>query len=271
MTAPGKDPATPRPVARQRRHTLSFLEEIRSFSPVFLDTAVDMTSIREHRAAARAPGRRYSTTAYVLHTAARVLARHPEANAAIRGRARPRIARYEGVHGKLALDRFLDGQRVVLSTVLRDLEQTGLTGIQDRIDHFRRGDPGTMAEFAPTRALQRLPWPLRTLAFRAGTRPLGRRPAVMGTFAVTSLGHRPVDGFYSVGGTTITLGLGSTADRPVVRDGRLGVAPLMRLSLTFDHRVIDGAEAADVLAEIKEGLESFKDVGDEDVCTTSSS
>ncbi|MCZ4507227.1 2-oxo acid dehydrogenase subunit E2 [Streptomyces sp. ActVer] len=36
---------------------------------------------------------------------------------------------------------------------------------------------------------------------------------------------------------------------------------MLPLSLTFDHRVIDGAEAADVLAEIEEGLESFKGSG----------
>ncbi|MGP4049797.1 2-oxo acid dehydrogenase subunit E2 [Streptomyces sp. 2A115] len=89
----------------------------------------------------------------------------------------------------------------------------------------------------------------------------------MGTFAVTSLGHRPVEAFHSVGGTTITLGLGAIADRPVLRDGRITVTPVMPLSLTFDHRVIDGTEAADVLAEIEEGLESFKGSGGSRVLT----
>jgi pyruvate/2-oxoglutarate dehydrogenase complex dihydrolipoamide acyltransferase (E2) component len=41
-----------------------------------------------------------------------------------------------------------------------------------------------------------------------------------------------------------------------VREGRIVVAPVLRLSLAFDHRVIDGAEAADVLTEVKEALES---------------
>jgi pyruvate/2-oxoglutarate dehydrogenase complex dihydrolipoamide acyltransferase (E2) component len=259
VTPAGAGSAIVRPVARQRRHTLRFLSEIRSFSPVFLDTEVDMSGIRAHQAAARTRNRRYSTTSYVLHTSARVLARHPEANAAIKGRVRPQVAQYGSVHGKLTFDRRLGGQRVVLSAVLRDLQDAELPDIQEHIDHFRDGDPETMPEFGPTRTLHRLPWPLRSLAFRAGTRPLGRRATAFGTFAVTSLGHRPVDGFYSVGGTTVTLGLGATADRPVVRDGQLAIAPSMRLSLTFDHRVIDGAEAADVLAEIKEGLESFKD------------
>ena len=246
-------------VARERRHTLHFLSEIRAISPVFLDTEVDMTRIRAHRVTARAEGRSYSTVTYLLHEAARVLSAHPEANAAIRGRIRPRVARYLPVHGKLTLDKTLGGQRVVLSAVLRDLQHSDLDRIQRQINRFRDGDPATMPEFGPARLVHRLPMLIGRLAVRAGVRPLARRPAAMGTFAVTSLGHRPVDTFFSVGGTTITLGVGSTQERPVARDGQVIIAPMMRLSLTFDHRVIDGAEAADVLAEIKNRLESFPD------------
>jgi hypothetical protein len=246
-------------VARERRHTLHFLGEIRASSPVFLDTEVDMTRIRAHRMAAYAQGRSYSTVAYLLHQAARVLSAHPEANAAIRGHIRPRVARYRPVHGKLTLDKTLGGQRVVLSTVLRDLQHSDLDRIQRQINRFRDGDADTMPEFGPVRQLDRLPVAIGGLAFRAGVRPLARRATFMGTFAVTSLGHRPVDSFFSVGGTTITLGVGRTLERPVARDGQVMIAPTMRLSLTFDHRVIDGAEAADVLAEIKSRLESFPD------------
>ncbi|AXK32424.1 acyltransferase [Streptomyces armeniacus] len=216
-----------------------------------------MTRVQRHRDAMRPHGRPYSLVAYVLHAAARTLAEHPEANAAVRGRLRPRVARYPGVSGKLALDKTLDGQRVVLAAVLPGLERSTLAGIQRRIDHFRDGDPAVMPEFAGARALHRLPAPLGALLYRLGVRPLRRRAEVFGTFAVSSLGHRPVDGFHSVGGTTVTLGLGQVAERPAVRDGRLTTAPLMRLSLTFDHRVIDGAEAADVLTGVKERLEEF--------------
>lgn len=247
-------------IARERRPTLFFLNEIRSFSPVFLDTDVDMTRIQAHRAAAHRAGQSYSTLSYVLHTAARVLAQHPEANAAIRGQHR--VARYSSVHGKIALDKTMNGQRAVFTTVLRNLQRADLDEIQRRIDRFRNGSPATMPEFAGVRMLQRLPWPAGSALFRLGVRPLVKRPAAMGTFAVTSLGHRAVDSFFSVGGATITLGLGQTADRPVARDGAVTVARIMRLSLTFDHRVIDGAEAADILTEIKEGLETLEHIPD---------
>ena len=254
-SAPPASTVAVAPAARERRHTLLFLNEIRACSPVYLDTEIDMSAVTAHRAAARSAGAGYSVVSYVLVGAAGVLARHTAANAAIRGRTRPRIARYRSVNGKLTLDRTLNGQRVVLAAVLPDLERASLDDVQRMVDHYRAGEPDSMPEFDRVRALQRLPWPARPLAYRAAVRPLGRRAATMGTFAVTSLGHRPVDGFHSVGGTTITLGVGRVLDRPVARDGQLAIAPTMRLSLAFDHRVIDGAQAADILGEIKTALE----------------
>jgi len=244
-------------MARERRHTLYFLAETRGVAPVFLDTEVDMTGVLGHRERARREGRRYSLVTYVLYASARVLARHPEANAAVRGRRWPRVARYDEVNVKFTLDRVINGQRVVLSAVLPSLERAGLAEIQDGVEHYAGGDPAHMPEFAGVRLLHRLPWPVGPWAFRRAVAPLARRPDRFGTLAVTSLGHRPVDGFHSVGGATVTLGVGRVLDRPVARDGVVAVAPVMRLNLAFDHRMIDGAEAADVLAEIRAALEDF--------------
>lgn len=256
-TTGATEPAIVGPLPRQRRHTLHFLAGIRSFSPVFLDTDVDMTAVTGHREAARRDGVRYSLVSYVLFAAARVLVAHPEANAAISGRLRPRLAHYPSACGKVAFDRTVDGHRVVLTTVLPDLDRTSLDDLQRQLDQCRGADPATAPQFAGARAMHRLPVPVGRLLMRGAVSSLQRRRTLMGTFAVSSLGHRPVDGFYSVGGTTVTLGLGRVADRPVAVDGRVEVRPVMRLSLTFDHRVIDGAEAADVLADLKQALENF--------------
>ncbi|MFF4011490.1 2-oxo acid dehydrogenase subunit E2 [Streptomyces sp. NPDC001717] len=246
------------PLPRQRRHTLFFLEVIREFSPVFLDTEVDMTRVLAHRATAlESTGVRYATTAYVLRAAGRVLAAHPDANAAIRGGVgRPRIARYPFVNGKLALDRTLDGRRVVLGSVVPDLHTAELPAVQAHLDRVRDGDPDRLEDFEGIRKLHRLPWPEGRRTFRQAAGSLALRPHLTGTFSVSSLGHRAVDSFHSVGGTTTTFGVGRILDRPVARGGEITVAPVLRLSLAFDHRAIDGAEAADVLTEVKEALES---------------
>jgi pyruvate/2-oxoglutarate dehydrogenase complex dihydrolipoamide acyltransferase (E2) component len=244
-------------MAHQRRHTLYFLAEAATAATVFLDTEVDASRLLEHRAAARRDGRKYSIVTYILHESARVLARHPEANAAVRGRRALRVARYPDVDVKLTLDKTMAGQRVVLSAVLPAIDRASLAEIQEQVDHYAGGDPALLPEFAGLRLLHRLPRPAGQWAFRRVVRPLGSRNSRFGTLAVTSLGHRPVDGFHSSGGTTVTLGVGRILQRPVARDGAVVIAPVLRLNLAFDHRVIDGAEAADVLAEVKDALEQL--------------
>lgn len=244
-------------MARERRHTLFFLDAIRSFAPVHLDTEVDMSRVVADRGQATAQGRRRSIVGYVVVAAGQVLAKHPEANAAIQGRLRPRVARYPFVHAKVALDRTLNGSRVVLATVVPNAHEATVADVQAHLDRTRDADAERGPEFAGIRRVHRTLMPLAWVRFRRAVRDLTIRPLLTGTVAVTSLGHRDVDGFHSVGGTTVTLGVGRIVERPVVRDGHVVVAPVMRLSLTFDHRVIDGAEAADVLTDLKQELESW--------------
>lgn len=254
---------------RRRRHTLYFLEHAARQRPVHLDTDIDMTRVEAHRRTARAAGRRYSVVTYLLHATGRALHRHPEANAVLApgrlfGLRGTRTLRFADVTAKLALDRTVDGERTVLSALLPGLQSASLDEIQRRVDRYR--GPGTerLAEFRGVRLLGRLPTPLGRLAFAAALRDPAGRPGVLGTVAVSSLGHRPVDGFHSSGGTAITLNAGRVVDRPVVRDGQLAVAPVMRLGLTFDHRVVDGGAAADVLGDLKHDLEGFDDGAEED-------
>jgi pyruvate dehydrogenase E2 component (dihydrolipoamide acetyltransferase) len=56
-------------------------------------------------------------------------------------------------------------------------------------------------------------------------------------------------------GTTGILSVGRAAEKPVARAGRLEIAPMMPLSLSYDHRVIDGAEGRRFMATVIENLE----------------
>ena len=51
------------------------------------------------------------------------------------------------------------------------------------------------------------------------------------------------------------LGLHRIEDRPVVRDGQIGVRPMMYLALSYDHRLIDGREAVTFLVALKNAIE----------------
>ncbi|MDH5373230.1 MAG: 2-oxo acid dehydrogenase subunit E2, partial [Acidimicrobiia bacterium] len=56
-------------------------------------------------------------------------------------------------------------------------------------------------------------------------------------------------------GTTAILSVGRATDQAVVHDGKIEVAPMMPLSLSYDHRVIDGGVGRRFMALVAENLE----------------
>ncbi|MCC6178980.1 MAG: 2-oxo acid dehydrogenase subunit E2 [Chloroflexi bacterium] len=78
------------------------------------------------------------------------------------------------------------------------------------------------------------------------------------TFTITNLGGYGVEAFTPIVNPpeSAILGIGRIARRPAVVDGQIVARDLMYLSLSFDHRVVDGAPAADFLRRVKECLES---------------
>lgn len=79
-----------------------------------------------------------------------------------------------------------------------------------------------------------------------------------GTFTISNLGMFAVDAFTPIINSpeTAILGIGRINQKPVGIDGKIELRPMMTLSLSFDHRVIDGAPAAAFLTELKETLEN---------------
>jgi pyruvate/2-oxoglutarate dehydrogenase complex dihydrolipoamide acyltransferase (E2) component len=248
-----KSGVTIRPLTRARRHTWHFLRFVRGASPVYIDTEIDATELVHHK---RAAERAYSVVSYVIHGIARVLTEFPDANAACAGLLRPRIATRASVDVKLTLDKRIAGERAVLTVVMPGIDRTDLAGIQDTVDRFRNSAGSDIPELRGTRTLQRIPFPLGRAVFGWAIR-LRRRHDRLGTVSVTSLGHRPVYRFFSSGGTALTFGIGQITEKPVVRNGKIRQAPILPVSLTFDHRVLDGALAADVLTALKIKLEAF--------------
>lgn len=79
-----------------------------------------------------------------------------------------------------------------------------------------------------------------------------------GTFTITNLGMFGIETFTPIINQpeSAILGVNAMEDRPVVADGRVEVRPIMYLSLTIDHRLIDGADGARFLARVKELIEN---------------
>jgi len=78
-----------------------------------------------------------------------------------------------------------------------------------------------------------------------------------GTFTISNLGMYGVEGFVAVLNPpeAAILAVGAIEEKPVVRDGDLEIVPLMHMTLTCDHRSLDGATAAEFLGTVKAFLE----------------
>ena len=102
---------------------------------------------------------------------------------------------------------------------------------------------------------------VKDLTDRALTSRLQPAHLDAGTVTISNLGVHGIDGFTPIlnGSQAAILGIGRIAERPVVRNGQLTAGHTCVLSLTFDHRVADGAPAALLLDAVARRMsdESF--------------
>ena len=105
---------------------------------------------------------------------------------------------------------------------------------------IRDADRRTVQEIARARA---------DLVGRARDNKLTLQDMEGGTFTISNLGMFGVEQFTAVLNPpqVAILAVGAVKDEPVVTDGELDIAPIVRMVLTCDHRAIDGADGAQFL------------------------
>jgi len=99
---------------------------------------------------------------------------------------------------------------------------------------------------------------LKELAEKAKANKLPASAYQKGTFTLSALGATGVDWFTPVLNPPQAgiIGAGTISERAVVSDGEIAVAPVMELTLVFDHRALDGYPAGLFLNDLKSRLEA---------------
>lgn len=95
------------------------------------------------------------------------------------------------------------------------------------------------------------------LAEKARALKLTKEEMSGGTFTVTNLGMFGIDVFTPIINQpeSAILGIGRIVEKPAIFEGEVRKRKMMFLSLTFDHRIIDGAPAAEFLRDMREAVE----------------
>ena len=196
----------------------------------------DATALVELRAhlvpAAKVYGHRPPTyTDIIVSIVSRVLRDHPRLNSSLvtGDTGSPEIAEWNEVNIGVAVA--LDAGLVV--PVIRDADRKPLQTISQEL--------GELAESA-----------------RAGR--LAPDTLQGGTFTITNLGQMEVDGFTPIINPpqAAILGIGRIAKRPAVVDDVVVARSQVTLSLTFDHRIVDGAPGGAFLRDVRRAIEAGK-------------
>ncbi len=193
----------------------------------FLVREVDATGLVEtqKRLAANVEkenGAKLTITDLLIRVTARVLAKHPRMNSSWSGngpRSNPEI-------------------NISVAMAVKD-------GVVGAVVH--KADGLKLGEIAARR---------RDLTERARAGRLQPVDISGGTFTISNLGMYKVDAFTAIiaAPQAAILAVGSISDRVVVVEGKSAVRPMLTMTLSSDHRVVDGARAAEFLSELSEAL-----------------
>jgi len=153
---------------------------------------------------------------------ARVLAKHPRMNASWTG---------EGIRSNPEIN-------VSVAMAVKD-------GVVGAVIH--KANTAKIAEISARR---------RELTERARAGRLRPADITGGTFTLSNLGMYKVDAFSAIitPPQTAVLAVGSISDRVLPVEGKPGIRPMMTMTLSSDHRVVDGARAAEFLSELADAI-----------------
>lgn len=215
------------PLTQMRKTIAKRLGESIGPIPTFYLTAeLDLTRIAELREAMIAQGAEYkvSFNDIIIKATATALAQHPEVNAHWTGDA---IRQFNRVHVGVAVA-VAEG---LITPVIFDANEKGLSQIAAEA---------------------------RELAGRARERKLKPEEYTGSTFSVSNLGMFGIDQFTAIINPPEAgiLAIGAVEEKPVVIDGDLVIRKRLRVTMSCDHRVIDGATGAKFLQTLRRLIEN---------------
>jgi pyruvate dehydrogenase E2 component (dihydrolipoamide acetyltransferase) len=215
------------PLTAIRRVTARRLTESAAVPHFYLTSVVDAERLLAFRADINAAladtDGKVSVTDLLVRACAVVLRAHPQVNSSWAG---DKILHHRGVHIGVAVAT----DEGLIVPVVRDTDRK------------------TLREIAAE---------ARALAERAHAGTLATPEFSGGTFTISNLGMYAVDHFTALINPpeAAILAVGAATPEPVVRDGEVVVRSILKLTLSVDHRVVDGAPAAAFLRELKEVLQ----------------
>jgi pyruvate/2-oxoglutarate dehydrogenase complex dihydrolipoamide acyltransferase (E2) component len=140
--------------------------------------------------------------------------------------------------------------------VIRDINRKSILDISDEINKIRRLSYSEMPLSWLTSILDKLSDFLKSMGLKILSQVPALRKYIFGTMGFSSLGKYGLKNFDTLFNLTFGYGIGGIEDKVVLENGFTKEVPVLNLTQTSDHCIVDGAEAARILGEIKRVFES---------------
>jgi pyruvate dehydrogenase E2 component (dihydrolipoamide acetyltransferase) len=224
-----KKPMSPlrQAIAKKMTESRTAIPEVTQFDEADITALNDLR--KKHGPAFEKAGTRLTLTSFALKVVANTLKKFPNFNSSLDEAANEIILK-EYVHIGLAVDT----EAGLLVPVIRNADKKSILDLSKDVAAF---------------------------AEKARDRKVSLEEMQGGTFTISNQG--------GIGGAHFTpvinrpevaiLGLGRGVMKPVVRDGKIEARLMMPIAIAYDHRVIDGGEAARFCVELVKGFENFNE------------
>ena len=202
----------------------NMLNSVQTSPTVTMNLSVDMSAMKAYREQLKTQEIKVSYTDLLVKFVSKALLEYPLVNCSVEDN-KIRYKHYVNMGVAVALDNGL------LVPNIPDSDKKSLTEISAEVKELAK-------------------------QAREGSLPMDRLKG--GTFTITNLGMYGVESFTPIINQpeVAILGVTTIEDRAVVRGGEIVIRPMMTLSLTVDHRVIDGSVGASFLQRVKNLLEN---------------
>ncbi|MBI4533422.1 MAG: 2-oxo acid dehydrogenase subunit E2 [Candidatus Melainabacteria bacterium] len=205
-------------------------------------------------------GHKITVTAILLKAIGIAQRTHPLSRTSVLPWGR-RVVLHNIVAG-VTVERFIGSEPFVFFGSIDSPDTKAIEEIAGELQAYAAKDIADLPQLALEHRFTNMPWLVRRIIlWLALLFPAIRLKYLGATFGLSSLGPLGVKAVTGPCVATSTFGVGAIERRPVVYDGAVEIRPMMTLTLSFDHRVMDGAPAArflqDVCAFMEGGLEDY--------------
>jgi pyruvate dehydrogenase E2 component (dihydrolipoamide acetyltransferase) len=217
----------PKPMSRMRQTIAQRLTQSFTSTPHFFTTvSVDMTELMAYRAELKSRGAPYTVTDFILHAVAAALKEFPLVNSTTDGRQ-------VWWHGQVHLGLAVALEQGLVVPVIWNAAELSLDELHER--NVALSEKARAGKLTPDEM--------------SGS-----------TFTVSNMGMLNVENFTAIinPGEGAILAISSALPQPAAKDGQVVVRQIMKITLSADHRLVDGATAARFVNAVKAKLE---DVG----------